>query len=215
LRTASAVEAGVSKTYFLKYVKDHGYWQAVRGVYVSPDVESADMGYILQMKCREAVLSHETALYYLGLLEKEPGQCTATVKQGYNPAKLTRRGLRIYTVKREWHELGITEILSPMGNPVRVYEAERDAVRYIPNPEQGGDAGSDHGAEDLCKKRKQQSSPSDGVRRIIWSGEVFDKISGNLSEIERAETFHRKKTVWKLAVIERRFRAVLLLHPVF
>jgi len=124
LRTADAVNAGVSKIYFLKFVRDYGYEQAARGVYLSPDAW-ADSGYILQLKCREAVLSHETALYLLGLSEREPAQCVATVKQGYNPAKLTRRGIRVYTIKREWHDLGVTEILSPMGNPVRVYDAER------------------------------------------------------------------------------------------
>ena len=81
--------------------------------------------YILQSRYQQAVFSHETALYLLGLADREPLQYTVTVKSGYNPSGLTEEGVKAYTVKKERYPIGITEIETPMGHMVRSYNAER------------------------------------------------------------------------------------------
>lgn len=124
LRTKDATDIGISRTYFQEFVRKEGYEQVARGIYLSPDAWEDGM-YILQIRFEQAVFSHETALYLLDLADREPTQYTVTVKQGYNPEKLCRQGVKAYTVKKEWHSLGIIEVQSPMGHTVRTYNAER------------------------------------------------------------------------------------------
>lgn len=124
LRTKNATDAGISRTYFQEFVRKEGYEQVARGIYLSPDAWEDGM-YILQIRFEQAVFSHETALYLLDLADREPTQYTVTVKQGYNPEKLNRQGVKAYTVKKEWYSLGIIEVQSPIGHTVRTYNAER------------------------------------------------------------------------------------------
>lgn len=124
LRLEDAILAGVSKTYVLDFVKKMDYEQVARGIYLAPDAWEDGM-YILQMRYKEAVFSHETALYLLDMAEREPLQYTVTMKQGYNSTNLTKQGVKVYTVKKEWHNMGIVEVQSPMGHMLRTYNAER------------------------------------------------------------------------------------------
>ena len=124
LRLEEATLAGISKTYVLDFVKKNDYEQVARGIYLSPDAWEDGM-YILQMRYKGAVFSHETALYLLEMADREPVQYTVTMKRGYNPANPTKQGVKVYTVKKEWYNLGVTQVCTPMGHMVRVYDAER------------------------------------------------------------------------------------------
>ncbi len=124
LRLEDAMLVGISKTYVLDFVKKNDYEQVARGIYLSPDAWEDGM-YIFQMRYKGAVFSHETALYLLEMADREPVQYTVTMKRGYNPANLTKQGVKVYTVKKEWYNLGVTQARTPMGHTVRVYDAER------------------------------------------------------------------------------------------
>ncbi len=124
LRLEDAVSSGISKTYALEFVRKMGYEQAARGIYLAPDAW-ADGMYILQARYKEAIFSHETALYLLDMADREPLQYTVTMKRGYNSTNLTRHRVKVYTVKKEWHNLGVVEVQSPMGHTLRSYCAER------------------------------------------------------------------------------------------
>ncbi len=123
-RLEDAIHAGISKTYVLDFIKKNNYEQVARGIYLSPDAWEDGM-YILQMRYKGAVFSHETALYLLEMANREPMQYTVTMKWGYNPTNLTKQGVKVYTVKKEWYYLGVTQARTPMGHTVRVYDAER------------------------------------------------------------------------------------------
>lgn len=119
-----ALRAGISKTYVLEFVKKCGYEQAARGIYLSPDAWEDGM-YILHMRYKEAVFSYETALYLLDMTDREPLRYSVTVKQGYNTTNLVKQGVKVYTVKREWHSIGMMEVNTPMGHKVCAYNPER------------------------------------------------------------------------------------------
>ena len=80
------------------YVKDwreeRGLEQAAHGVYVSPDTWT-DAMYILHLRCSQAVFSHETALFFHDLTDREPLKYTITVRTGYNPSRLQEDGLNV------------------------------------------------------------------------------------------------------------------------
>ena len=44
--------------------------------------------YLLHLRCSQAVFSHETALFFHDLTDREPLKYTITVRTGYNPSRL-------------------------------------------------------------------------------------------------------------------------------
>lgn len=124
VRTAQAIEAGVSKPTFYDYVKARGMEKVAHGIYASPDVWR-DFMYLIHLRCKQAVFSHESALLFHDLTDREPLQYVITVKTGYNPSVLKEEGLRVYTVKEDLHSVGCTTAQTPFGHTVPVYDMER------------------------------------------------------------------------------------------
>lgn len=124
LKTSDAEKLGVSKQYFYEFISKRGYKPLARGVYLAPDSWEDSM-YALQQRFCRAVFSHETALYLLGLSEREPFRYEVTVPHGYNATNLKRQNTAVYSVKPEWHSLGIINGKTVMGNSVKLYNAER------------------------------------------------------------------------------------------
>ena len=131
LKTAQVLENGITKSMFYAYAKQRGVERVAHGVYVSPDAWM-DAMYLLHLRCAQAVFSHESALFFHDLTDREPSPYSITVKTGYNPASLQAVGIKVYTIKKELHDVGIVTMNTPFGNPVPVYDIERtvcDVVR--------------------------------------------------------------------------------------
>ena len=123
LKTAQVLENGITKSMFYAYAKQRGVERVAHGVYVSPDAWM-DAMYLLHLRCAQAVFSHESALFFHDLTDREPSPYSITVKTGYNPASLQTDGIKVYTIKKELHDVGIVTMNTPFGNPVPVYDIE-------------------------------------------------------------------------------------------
>ena len=137
VQTNQVLQTGIAKTIFYDYVKAKGIEQIAHGVYVSPEAW-VDSLYLLHLRCEQAVFSHETALYFHDLTDREPLEYAITVKSGYNPTKLKEDGIKVYTIKKELHNVGISTMTTSFGNPVLVYDKERticDIIRSRSNIE--------------------------------------------------------------------------------
>ena len=137
IRTADVVSLGISKPYFYEYTKDRKLEKVSQGVYVSANAW-VDPLYLLSLRSQQIIFSHETALYLHGLTTREPNEFIVTVKTGYNPSRLKKDGVKVYTVKEELYELGLITLLTPFGNVVKVYNKERtvcDILRSRTNVE--------------------------------------------------------------------------------
>lgn len=137
IRTADVVSLGISKPYFYEYTKDRKLEKVSQGVYVSTNAW-VDPLYLLSLRSQKIIFSHETALYLHGLTTREPNEVIVTVKTGYNPSRLKKDGVKVYTVKEELYELGLITMLTPFGNAVKVYNKERtvcDILRSRTNVE--------------------------------------------------------------------------------
>lgn len=130
VQTSQVLELGIAKATFYAYAKRQGVEQAAHGVYISPDAW-LDAMYLLHLRCTQAVFSHESALFFHDLTDREPNPYTITVKTGYNPSKLTADGIKVYTIKKDLHGIGIVTMHTPFGNPVLVYNAERTICDLI------------------------------------------------------------------------------------
>ena len=130
VKTSQVLEKGISKTSFYAYVRQHGIEQTAHGIYVSPDAWT-DAMYMLHLRCSQAVFSHESALFFHDLTDREPSPYSVTVKTGYNPASLKADGIKVYTIKSELHYVGVIKMETPFGNTVPVYDAERTICDLI------------------------------------------------------------------------------------
>ena len=130
LRTGQVLAAGISKPVFYQFVQSRGLEQAAHGIYLSKDAW-VDAMYLLHLRCPQAVFSHETALFFHDLTDREPNPYSITVKTGYNPASLQADGIKVYTIKKELHDVGIVTMNTPFGNPVPVYDMERTICDLI------------------------------------------------------------------------------------
>ena len=118
LRTGQALAAGISKPVFYQFVQSRGLEQAAHGIYLSKDAW-VDAMYLLHLRCPQAIFSHETALFFHDLTDREPLAYSITVKTGYNPTRLKGEGVQVFTIKAELHEVGLTTAHVP------VYDMER------------------------------------------------------------------------------------------
>lgn len=124
LTTAGVVAAGITKTALADFVSKNKYERISMGVYLSPDAWR-DEAYLLQLRCPQIVFSHDSALFYHDLTDREPLQFTVTAKTGYNPTHLTSSGVKVFTIKKELFATGITSAETSFGHRVRVYDMER------------------------------------------------------------------------------------------
>lgn len=130
VKTAQVLEIGIPKHTLYTYAKKHGIEQAAHGVYMAPDAWT-DAMYLLHLRCAQAVFSHESALYFHDLTDREPSEYSITVKTGYNPFSLKADGIKVYTIKKELHDVGVVTMQTPFGNMVPVYDMERTICDII------------------------------------------------------------------------------------
>ncbi len=95
-----------------------------RGLYSFDEYWDDDL-YIIQKRFSKGIYSHDTALYLLGYSDRAPSRYDMTFPQGYNSKKLSEFNLNVRHVKADNYELGITELPSPMGNKIKLYNLER------------------------------------------------------------------------------------------
>ena len=88
--------------------------------------------HLLQCRYGRGIYSHDTALYLLGYSDRTPAKYTMTFPKGYNAPSLKQENIIVKRVVPDNYTLGIIEIKSPCGNPIKIFNLERtlcDIVR--------------------------------------------------------------------------------------
>lgn len=132
LCTHQALAAGVSKPTLAEYVHKKKLERVAQGVYLAEDAWPDEL-YLLCLSNSRLVLSHETALMLHGLMEREPGITSATVKAGYNASHLRRKGIRVHQVKPDIYDMGVVDVKTTFGNTVRAYDMDRTICDILRN----------------------------------------------------------------------------------
>lgn len=130
-----AKEQGISRHDFYSYAEQMSLERTGHGVYTVADVWP-DAMYLIHLRSSQIIFSHESALYLHDMTDREPFRHSVTVKTGYNPHRLKEDGIQVYTIKKELHELGASQLDTPYGHKVPVYDQERticDMVRSRKN----------------------------------------------------------------------------------
>lgn len=116
--------AGLHRSVLQELVDSGELYRFGRGLYVRSNAWEDDF-YLLQRKYGRGIYSHDTALYLLGYSDRTPAQYTMTFPKGYNSPSLKQESILIKRVVPENYSLGVIEISSPSGNPLRIYDLER------------------------------------------------------------------------------------------
>ena len=124
ITSAQITEAGLQRRLLGELAAANAVYRVERGIYALPDVWEDEM-YFLQYRFSKGVFSHETALYLHGLSDRTPQSFTLTFPQGYNAAGLKKHNAKAKFTMPDIYELGVMELPSPCGNPIRVYDKER------------------------------------------------------------------------------------------
>ena len=93
------------------------------GIYIDTN-KIEDNYYVFGLSMPNIIYSHMTALYFHGLsIEASTDVYDITVKRSYNSVHLRKHN--VFYVNNDIYELGLTEIETPMGNKIKVYDIER------------------------------------------------------------------------------------------
>ena len=124
IRTADAVQAGISRTTLGQLAKDGKIERVAHGQYIQPD-DMPDELYLLQQRSKKIVFSHETALFLHDMAERTPIHHALTIPSDSKLSPSLSDGVKIYYVKPEFYDMGICSLSSKMGNEVAAYNIER------------------------------------------------------------------------------------------
>ena len=119
----------VSRQAIYDYIKINHMEKIGPGMYITQETLE-DESYTLSLRCPRGIISHDDALYYYGLVDREPLVHTMTIYTGYNPSSLTNSGYKIYTVKKDLLDLGKTTVINNFGHTVPMYDLVRSRSNF-------------------------------------------------------------------------------------
>ena len=132
LEVSNIDELNVSKDNFYKFVKENNYEKVGPGMYASKD-DIVDELLVLHKRCPKGVISHDEALYYYGLIDREPLSHTITVYSGFNASRLIKSGYTVYYVNKDLLNVGKVNVIDNFGNEIPMYDLQRTIIDLIRN----------------------------------------------------------------------------------
>lgn len=123
----------IPSIYLTRYVKKHNLIQIARGFYAKREW-IVDPYLVFQYTYPQFIYSFNSAIYLHGLGDILPNYLEVTKPINYHPYTKRRDDVVIHadTVDASYN-LGITEIVTSLGNPVRVYDKEKTICDIIKN----------------------------------------------------------------------------------
>lgn len=134
ITTKDVVNKGIPKIYLTNLVKEGKLVRISRGFYMLPNNFEDDY-YKIQLSNSEVVFSLETALYLYNYSNRVPTKYYVSVPPNYGGNLLKNKNVQLLYTKKEWLFLGVTEITSPFGLPIKVYDRDRTICDIIKNKE--------------------------------------------------------------------------------
>lgn len=132
IETYQVEEMGINNKILTRMIEKGLIERVARGVYIGKDTLE-DRYFITQAICKKGVFSHETALYFHDLCDRTPIKYQLTIPSYYNTKLLKDKSYEFFYLKEELYDIGITEIKTPYGNKVKVYDLERTICDIIRN----------------------------------------------------------------------------------
>lgn len=132
ITTKQVRDANIKTIELTRLVEQNKLERITRGYYAITN-SFCDDYYKYQLKSKNCIFSHSTALYFYDLSDRTPLYFDMTVPVGYSGGLSKNKNIVLHYVKKDFIELGLTTIESPFGMKLRVYDLERticDIVKY-------------------------------------------------------------------------------------
>ncbi len=123
-------DKGILRGNLKKLVDEGKLEKTARGVYILPEIWE-DEFVNLQARFKKGVFSNETALFLWDLTDQTPNRYDMTFPHNYNLTNVKSEGVNCSRVKQEWYAEGKTQLESPGGNRIMVYNMERTLCDII------------------------------------------------------------------------------------
>lgn len=130
ITTKEFEELGISRGLIPIFIKNELIRKVSYGLYIDDNLIE-DEYYILQKRISNIVFSYNTACYLLELSDRSPYKLDITTINN----KHINDDLNIHYVAKDKFDMGIIEIQSPYGNPIKIYNAERCICDILKNPD--------------------------------------------------------------------------------
>jgi predicted transcriptional regulator of viral defense system len=123
--TATQVtDVGIPRRCLSAMAESCAIYRVGRGLYALPEGWEDEL-FFMQYQFSKGIFSHETALYLHEITDRTPIRYTMTFPAGYNTGNVKEQGIVAKLSTKETYALGITEVASPSGNQLAVYDIER------------------------------------------------------------------------------------------
>ena len=119
---------GISKTVIPELLNKKIIRKVAYGLYIDNNLIE-DEFFILQKRFSNIIFSYNTACYLLNLSDRAPYKIDVTTINHNNISE----DLEIHYVPKDKFDIGIIEIESPYGNPIKIYNAERCICDILKN----------------------------------------------------------------------------------
>jgi len=136
--TRQVTECGLSLTMLSRYAKEGLLLREETGVYTTPD-GLVDPMLLMNLRVKQGVLSHGTALYLNGLTDRTPIDLDVTIPKTVSVTPSLRKAARWFYVPEDVAQMGVVMKRTPFGNDVRSCDAERTICDIIRNRRRIGD----------------------------------------------------------------------------
>lgn len=130
--TKEITNRGIPKVYLTGLVRDEKLIRVSRGFYMLPDCYEDDY-FKIQLTNFDAVFSLETSLYLHNYSDRVPIKYYVSVPSNYGGNLLKNKNVQLIYTKKEWLNLGVDEIISPFGLPIKAYDIDRTICDIIKN----------------------------------------------------------------------------------
>lgn len=128
ITTSEILNMNISKPLIKKYVENGLLRKVSHGLYIDSNLLQDDE-YIFQKRYPEAIFSYNTALYFLNLSNRAPHKLEITLSN----KKRISCDYEVHYISDKYYDIGIIEIESMFGNPIRIYNAERSICDMLRN----------------------------------------------------------------------------------
>lgn len=130
-KTKMVVDAGIRKERIRELLEKGEIKRIGHGFYIVAGTCRDDY-FEIQERVPRSIFSYETAAYLWGMTTKCPEEFCCTVPRGYNTSKLKlNQKVKYHYVLQELYEIGCTNLISPQGNNLAIYDRERTICDFI------------------------------------------------------------------------------------
>lgn len=132
IKTKEIIRNNIPKNYLKELVDERKLKKINKGLYMLVNCFE-DEYFIFQSTNNDAIFSLETALYLHNYSDRVPTIYNITVPRNYGGNLRKEKNVDLLYIKPEFHNIGITEIESPLGQKIKVYDLERticDIVKF-------------------------------------------------------------------------------------